>query len=372
MGDIETGLLERGTNTNLSRLCVERERLSKVSQRLAVVDDALAHEVEGQDAVIAVGLLLDGGEDGLLGDGGADADVVDSGADVHVVDVEGADLLLLKVVCEGGVADLEGEDGGVGDVGEAVEVVAVDGRDVDAGLGHFEALEAVDAGESDGLLEGDLGGLEALDAHVSLALDGDGQGRVPEVPRVEVDEGLLGGAADLLGDVDEGQAGLGLGHAEGHDGSVGELVLEVHDGVEALNDGGDGVGGGDGGVDGNLDGVRLGVGDGDAIDAQGGLVDLVLDNAGEPDEYAECCVRRCAVQKQSRQLINLQRKNNDERADGQHDQDRPPPLPDEGTKGTSLGLLDIAAVDVVLELGLASLALIKTHSCSFISENSET
>ena len=47
-------------------------------------------------------------------------------------------------------------------------------------------------------------------------------------------------------------------------------------------------------------------------------------------------------------------------------------LPDKGTKGASLGLVGTVELIVVLELGLASLALIKTHTCSFISENSET
>ena len=269
---------------------MQRERLSEIRQRLSVVDDALAHKIEGEDTICAVGLLAQGQEDGRLGDICADADVVDSRADVHVVDVEGSDLSLLEEVGEGGVADLEGQHGGVGDVGVAVEVVAAGvGGEGDVGLGDLEALEAVDAGEVDGLLEGDLCGLEALDVDEGLALDGDGQGRVPEVPRVEVDEGLEGGAVDLLGDVDDSQAGLGLGHAEGHDGGVRELVLEVHDGVEALDDGGDGVGAGYGRVDGDLHGVRLGVGDGDAIDAQGGLVDLILDDAGEPDEDAGGC-----------------------------------------------------------------------------------
>lgn len=64
-------------------------------------------------------------------------------------------------------------------------------------------------------------------------------------------------------------------------------------------------------------------------------------------------------------IYNLQRKNNNERADGQHDQDRPPPLPEEASAAASLGLLGVVELSIVLELGLASLALIKTHSCSF-------
>ncbi|KFY93472.1 hypothetical protein V498_04411 [Pseudogymnoascus sp. VKM F-4517 (FW-2822)] len=364
-------LLERGTNANLGLLCVERERLLKVGELLAVVDDALADELEGQDAVLAVWLHGEGREDGALLDGGADADVVDSGADEHVVDVEGSDLGAVEVVAEGGVADLEGQDGGVGDVGEAVEVVAL--AEGDVGLGHLEALEAVDALELDGLLEGHLGGLEALDVHERLALDGHEEGRVPEVPRVEVDEGLEIGAGDLLGDVDEGQAGLGLGHLERHDGGVWELVLEVHSGVEAVDDGGDGVGRRDRGVDGHQDGVRLGVGDGDAVNAQGGVVDLVLDDAGEPDEDAGLLVRgmRARQMVRSWQLYNLQRKGNNEHANGEHDQERPPPLPAEAHEGASLGLLGMVEV-VVLDLDLASVALIKTHGCSFISENGET
>lgn len=286
--EIETSSLERGANTNANGLWVQAERLLEVRQDLAVVDDVGALEIEWQDTVGAVRLLLDTGEDWALLDGGADGDLVDTWADEHVVDEEGTDLLLLEEVGEGGVADLEGEDGLVGDVGDAVEVV-VGGGDVDGCARDGNALEAVDALESDGLLEVNLCGLEALDVNQGVALDGDGEGLVPQVPRVEVDEGLVGGAADVLGDVDDGETGLGLGHLEGHDGCVRELVLEVHDGVEAVNDSGDRVGRGDGGVDGDGDGVCLGVGDGDAVDAQGRAVDLVLDDAGEPDEDAVCC-----------------------------------------------------------------------------------
>lgn len=290
--EVETRRLEGGTNANRDRLRVQGQRLGEIRQVLAVVEDALAHEIEGKDAVFAVGLRSEGGDDGALLDGGADADVVDAGADEHVVDEEGSNVRLVKVVDEGGVANFEGQDGRVGDVGEAVEVVAlrvVGGAEGHVGMGDGQALEAVDALERDGLLEVHLCGLEALDVHQGVALDGDGEGLVPQVPRVEVDEGLVGGTVDLLGDVDEGHARLGLGHLERHDGRVRELILEVHDGVEALDDCGDGVGAGDGGVDGHLDGVRLGIGDGDAVDAQDGGVDLVLDNAGEPDEDAGCC-----------------------------------------------------------------------------------
>ncbi|KFY30330.1 hypothetical protein V493_01985, partial [Pseudogymnoascus sp. VKM F-4281 (FW-2241)] len=341
---IKANLLKRLTDINLGRLGVQSQRLSEIRQGLAVVNDACAEEIEWEDSILAVGLPSESGDDRGLADVCADADVVDAGHDEHVVDEEGADALLLKVVCECRVADFEGEDRGVRDVGVAVEVVsAAVGFELDVCLGHLEALEAVDALEDDGLLEADFGGFEALDAHVRLPLDGHGEGLVPEVVGVEVDEGLVGRAVDLLGDVDERHASLGLGHAQRHDRGVRELVLEVHDGVEAVDDSGDGVRARHGRVDGDLDGVGPGVGDVDAIDGQDGAVNLVLDDFGNPDEDA------------------WSRKDNDEDNSARHDQDRPPPLLAEAHAPASLGLLGIA-VDVVLDLGLVALA--KTHDCS--------
>ncbi|KFY06471.1 hypothetical protein V491_08606, partial [Pseudogymnoascus sp. VKM F-3775] len=154
----------RLADTNRGSLDVERKRLGKVRKRLAVVDDAVAQKVEGEDTILAVGLHGHGTDDGALRDVGAHGDVVDSGADEHVVDKEGSDVRAIEVVCKGGIADLEGEDGRVGDVCVAVEVVAARvGDDGDVGLCDLEALEAVDARKRDGLLEGDLCGLEALD-----------------------------------------------------------------------------------------------------------------------------------------------------------------------------------------------------------------
>ena len=141
-------------------------------------------------------------------------------------------------------------------------------------------------GQSDGLLEGDLGGLKALHVDVGLSLDGHGERLVPEVPGVKVNERLERGAIDLLGDVDERDTSLGLWHIKDGEGGVGELVLEVHLGAEAFNGGWDRVAAGDAGVDRNLHRVRLGVRDADSIDGEGGGVNLALDNAGEPDEDA--------------------------------------------------------------------------------------
>lgn len=118
--------------------------MGEVWKRLALVDDALADELEGQDAGLAVWQGRDGEEDGGLGDVGAHGEVVDAGVEDHVVDEEGADLGAVEEVREGRVADLERQDRGVRDVDEAVEVVAAGvALDGDVGGGDVQALEAV-------------------------------------------------------------------------------------------------------------------------------------------------------------------------------------------------------------------------------------
>lgn len=139
-------LLKRRADVDLADLSMEAERVGEVRKRLAVVDDALAEELEGQDAGLAVGQARDGEEDGGLRDVGADGEVVDAGVEHHVVDEEGADPGAVEVVREGRVADLKRQDGGVRDVDEAVEVVAAGvGRRGDVGGGDLQSLEAVEA-----------------------------------------------------------------------------------------------------------------------------------------------------------------------------------------------------------------------------------
>ena len=51
----------------------------------------------------------------------------------------------MEVIGEGGVTDLEGEDGGIWNGGVADEIVAVGvGLDIDGGVGDLEALETVE------------------------------------------------------------------------------------------------------------------------------------------------------------------------------------------------------------------------------------
>lgn len=51
----------------------------------------------------------------------------------------------MEEVGEGGVTDLEGEDGGIWDGGVADEIVAIGiGLGVDGGVGNLEALETVE------------------------------------------------------------------------------------------------------------------------------------------------------------------------------------------------------------------------------------
>lgn len=100
---------ERGVdglaNGDLDRLVVGGQGVGEVGQRLAVVNDRLAADLEREDAlVLAVRLLAEGFNDGAVVDGGAHGVDVVAGAEREVVDVDGADLLAEEVVVEGDVA----------------------------------------------------------------------------------------------------------------------------------------------------------------------------------------------------------------------------------------------------------------------------
>jgi len=103
-GDVEVGL-DSLADGDLDGLVVGSEGVGEVGQGLAVVDDSLAADLEGQDAaLLAVGLLAEGGDDGGVLDGGAHLVLVVAGAEGQVVDEDGADLLAEEVVVEGDVA----------------------------------------------------------------------------------------------------------------------------------------------------------------------------------------------------------------------------------------------------------------------------
>ncbi len=103
-GDVEVGL-DGVANGDVDSLVVGGEGVGEVGEGLAVVDDTLAADLEGQDAaLLAVGLLAKGGDDGAVVDGGAHLVLVVAGAEGQVVDEDGADLLAEEVVVEGDVA----------------------------------------------------------------------------------------------------------------------------------------------------------------------------------------------------------------------------------------------------------------------------
>lgn len=113
------------------------------------VDDSLSGQLEGKDTVtwslLADRALTKSTQDWALLDRSTDGDIVVTGNKRHVINEELADILAVEEVGEGGVADLESEDGGVGDGGEADEVVAVGvGLEVDGGIGDLETLKGVE------------------------------------------------------------------------------------------------------------------------------------------------------------------------------------------------------------------------------------
>lgn len=68
---IEAKSAERGAEIELHGGVVRGEGISEVGEGLAVVLDALAGQIQGDDASLAPGLGLDGAEDGSLLDAGA-------------------------------------------------------------------------------------------------------------------------------------------------------------------------------------------------------------------------------------------------------------------------------------------------------------
>lgn len=185
--------------------------------------------------------------------------------------------------------NLKGDQGLVGDGGGGVEVGAVgEVGDADGAVGDAQAGEAVEAGHSDGLLEGDAVLLaDAGDLDVGVAENGDAQRVVVQQPCVEGGQGRDAGDVDKLGDVDglEGHV-LGLGEVNGDKRRLARLVLEVHDALEGL-DGGLGGARLEGGVDAECEGVGVGAGAGDALDLEHGAIDLALGNVLDTDKDGE-------------------------------------------------------------------------------------
>lgn len=138
--------LSRLSDIDLGLLSSSRQSSLVIWQRLvAKVNNLLALKLESKNtitwALLASWLGSQSTKNWCPCDGGADRDVVVAWHEVHIVDVETADVGAVEEVDEGGVTDLEGEDGWVGDGGVTVEVVCVGEGDV--GAGDLEPLEAV-------------------------------------------------------------------------------------------------------------------------------------------------------------------------------------------------------------------------------------
>lgn len=121
---------------------------------------------------------------------------------------------------------------------------------------------------------------------MGLALDGYAESLVQHVPGVEINIFLGRGSVDLLGDIDDGNAGVRLWHFKCRERRMWELVLEVHLRGEAIDGGMDGVAAGNSGVDGDGNSVGARVGHADPLDGQYGIVDLLLDHFRDGDEEA--------------------------------------------------------------------------------------
>lgn len=148
--------------------------------------------------------------------------------------------------------------------------------------------------ELNGLLEGDTLRTETLNVDLSASLNNHLHRLRAKKSLVVVDEWLLVllvADVDGLGDVDDGQSGLGLWHLELGKWS---LSLDHHVGLEGVDGRVDGVGGLNPGVDGDGDLVRPWVGDADGVDMEDGIVNLVLDHLWNSNEEAGFGIRICS------------------------------------------------------------------------------
>lgn len=105
-GDADRSL-KGATDVDFNGLVVVVESIAKVVEVLAVVDDGLAANLEGEDALglVAVGVLAESVENGTVLDGGAHEVLVDlAGADEEVVNENGADFGAEEVVMESHIA----------------------------------------------------------------------------------------------------------------------------------------------------------------------------------------------------------------------------------------------------------------------------
>lgn len=183
-----------------------------------------------------------------------------------------------------------GNFGSCPEVAEVGRVLLVGGK-LNGGVVHLDAFELVETLELERLLEVDrvrLGQTARGDG--GLALDGDLEGLVVGEPLVEGGEGLA--VVDLnvlLGDINHLElVGVGLREANLGKGVLRAKLLKVHVADEGVNGSLDLAISADGRVDGHEIPVGLGVLDGDALNLELGLVDLVLGNDGDNDiEAAE-------------------------------------------------------------------------------------
>jgi hypothetical protein len=125
--------------------------------------------------------------------------------------------------------NLDSENGWVGYGCVAVEVVTKRvGLKGHGGLSHVQALEAVEAGESDGLVEVDLGRLETLDMDEGFTIDGHAESLVDQVPGVVVSEGLLIHDMKFLADINSHDlVRCSLWHLEVCEYGMARLVFQI-------------------------------------------------------------------------------------------------------------------------------------------------
>jgi len=285
--------LDGATNVNVDGLVSGRQGVSDIGEALAIVDNALAAELEGEDAVLLVAVrLLNGkaGDGAEVENGGAHRiNIVVAGLEGKVVEVDGANFLVKEVVVESSVAKLESNLGVVGDPDGTEEVVDA-GRSislgVDGGVVNKGSIKQTEAGHINGLLEGDaIGPVDTLDVNLGVTLDGNLESLVVQEPGVEggesfqiVNHGELGNVYDL------GLVAVGLGELDPGERLVLRQILQVHDTLERLDSGLDLSVTPDLSVDGHGEVLSPGVGHDDAVKDELGMVELLLSDLGDTNK----------------------------------------------------------------------------------------
>lgn len=143
--NINTNTSKRRTNVQVKFNSITLNRFLVIHQVLAIPDCRISHNLKWDDGVLV--LALHKSKDSELVDAGLHGDRVLAGLEDKVGEERVADGFAVDIEIHGGVAEIEGHDGGVGNVYGADHVGAVGedffGAGEDLDVADVEALKLV-------------------------------------------------------------------------------------------------------------------------------------------------------------------------------------------------------------------------------------